>query len=154
MANTIPRPLPSLGMFDRKILSASRRTILVSKRNKGSDDLISGLRRRFPLDSRAIDSNAITTRLYLPDYPQPETGCSSAWPEHCVRDAGVAGSNPVTPIFSVHLLHKSAATANTASASPLLRSRLDGAASVNRLHKFFAFAAGEGQGTIHEGATL
>ena len=26
------------------------------------------------------------------------SGCSSAWPEHCVRDAGVAGSNPVTPI--------------------------------------------------------
>src|ERR1700687_6411650 len=25
------------------------------------------------------------------------TGCSSAWLEHCVRDAGVAGSNPVTP---------------------------------------------------------
>src|SRR5215469_13839172 len=25
------------------------------------------------------------------------SGCSSAWPEHCVRDAGVAGSNPVTP---------------------------------------------------------
>src|ERR1700719_318069 len=55
-----------------------------------------------PADSRAIASNAINTRLYLPDYPQPETGCRSAWPEHCVRDAGVAGSNPVTPIFSVN----------------------------------------------------
>src|SRR6202451_208269 len=51
-----------------------------------------------PSDSRAIPSDAITTRLYLPDHAQPETGCSSAWPEHCVRDAGVAGSNPVTPI--------------------------------------------------------
>src|SRR5262245_6316797 len=33
------------------------------------------------------------------------TGCSSAWLEHCVRDAGVAGSNPVTPTIS----HDSAA---------------------------------------------
>ena len=50
--------------------------------------------------TRAVSaSDAITTPLYLPDHAQPETGCSSAWPEHCVRDAGVAGSNPVTPIF-------------------------------------------------------
>src|SRR5690348_2814234 len=28
---------------------------------------------------------------------QRRSGCSSAWLEHCVRDAGVAGSNPVTP---------------------------------------------------------
>ena len=28
------------------------------------------------------------------------TGCSSAWLEHCVRDAGVAGSNPVTPTIT------------------------------------------------------
>ena len=27
------------------------------------------------------------------------TGCSSAWLERCVRDAEVAGSNPVTPII-------------------------------------------------------
>ena len=53
------------------------------------------------LRTRALShSDAITTPLYFPDYAQPETGCSSAWPEHCVRDAGVAGSNPVTPIFS------------------------------------------------------
>lgn len=25
------------------------------------------------------------------------TGCGSIWLEHCVRDAGIAGSNPVTP---------------------------------------------------------
>jgi hypothetical protein len=61
-----------------------------------------------PPDSRATAPNAINTPLYSPDHAQPETGCSSAWPEHCVRDAGVAGSNPVTPIFSVNLLRKSA----------------------------------------------
>jgi hypothetical protein len=31
---------------------------------------------------------------------QAVTGCSSAWLEHCVRDAGVAGSNPVTPTIT------------------------------------------------------
>src|SRR6266481_4254952 len=60
--------------------------------------------------SRGIACNAINTRLYLPDHAQPETGCSSAWPEHCVRDAGVAGSNPVTPIFSVNRPYNSAPT--------------------------------------------
>ena len=30
-----------------------------------------------------------------------KSGCGSAWLERCVRDAEVAGSNPVTPTFSV-----------------------------------------------------
>jgi acyl phosphate:glycerol-3-phosphate acyltransferase len=36
------------------------------------------------------------------DIQTRKTGCSSAWLEHCVRDAGVAGSNPVTPINTAY----------------------------------------------------
>ncbi len=47
--------------------------------------------------SRGNGGDAITNALRGPGVANTESGCSSAWPEHCVRDAGVAGSNPVTP---------------------------------------------------------
>lgn len=44
--------------------------------------------------------------------PVAKSGCSSVWLEHCVRDAGVAGSNPVTPTSMKRLYPKKFAKEN------------------------------------------
>ena len=51
---------------------------------------------RGALDLRYAIASAATSRRV----DVGKAGCGSAWLERCVRDAEVAGSNPVTPTFS------------------------------------------------------
>jgi hypothetical protein len=46
---------------------------------------------------KIITLGIIGTLVHFRDFILP--GCGSVWLERCVRDAEVAGSNPVTPIF-------------------------------------------------------
>ena len=45
----------------------------------------------------ALFSSTLRERMNIQVFSDP--GCGSAWLEHLVWDQGVAGSNPVTPIF-------------------------------------------------------